>query len=377
MRTLARLFQWASLAAVLAAPLAASAQPDQLTVHDPFFEPGRFMTRNLQLNGGGNSLVVERGGQVVGTLDIKQRCERCGPGANQIIVGLAGDTRAQACVWNGGARSRGWESVRFALQVPDVPGIYEVRVSGAQAKSCRGAEQWWTRGGGAPNGDSTIGVIVVQGAPAPPPSDRHWRAIMRDIDRTTGDLDDLSEKLRRVTEGRKMNRRDEDDARAYSRQIADLVQTLDALHGELDDAVAQALHETRRDDRPGRRRGPRRFVQPQIVVVAAPDVVEGPMAMAPDTYSRLLARIDDAAFPDAQLKALRDAIHADGWFLTSQAVGILKHFSFDNHKVDAAAMMCPRIVEPGALPELMAAFDFESYRDQLREKTHNRCGYMP
>jgi len=377
MRSFAHSFRWALLAILLGAPLAASAQPgQQLTVHDPFFEPGRFMTRNLTLNGGGNSLVMQRGGQVVGTLDIKQRCDRCGPTPNQIIIGLAGDAEAQACIWNGGARSRGWESVRFALNVPDEPGIYEVRVRQAEARSCRGAEKWWSRGRqGPPGGDNTIGVIVVAGEAAPPPSNRNWREIMRDIDRTTGDLDDASEKLRRATRGRAMNRRDQDDAKAYARQIADLTRTLVALHGELDEVVSRALHESRRD-RPGRRRG-HRFAPPKIVIVAAPEPDFGPQAMAPDAYSRLVQRIDDASFPDAQLKALRDALNADNYLLTSQAVGILGHFSFDNHKVDAAAMMCPYIVEHGALPELLAAFTFESYRDELREKTHNRCGYAP
>ena len=379
MRSIARLIQLTSLAALLAAPLAASAQPGALTVHDPFFETGRFMTRNLRLNGGGNSLVVAHGGNVVGTLELKQRCHDCPPnGRNQIIIGLGGDAQAQACIWNGGPRSKGWEAARFALDVPDVPGVYEVRVRDAQAGSCRDAPRWWNvdRPGG-PTGDSTIGVIVVEGDPVPPPpAERPWRAVMRDIDQTTGDLDDVAQKLERTTKGRSMNRRDQDDARRLSKRAADLVRTLDDLHGELDDAMARALHETRRDDRPGRIR-PRPFVRPTIVVVAAPEPDFGPQPMAPDAYSRLLKRIDDAAFPDAQLQTLRDAINADAYFLTRQALGVLNEFSFDNHKVDAAAMMCPRIVEPGALPELLGAFTFDNYRDELRSATHNRCGYQP
>jgi len=377
MRPFARLLQLTCMTALAGAPLVAAAQPGQLTVHDPFYETGRFLARHLVLNGGGNSLVVPRGGRIDATLDVNQRCPGCRGSANQIIVGLAGEPGAQACVWSGGASSNGWQATRFALDVPDVPGLYEVRVRYAQAASCRDATRWWrTDRPQGPTGDATIGIIVVQGDPEPPPpAERPVREIMKDIDAATADLDASADKLQRVAGGR-MDRRDKDEVRRLGDRIGDIAKTLAGLHGELDDAVRRALHEDRRDDRPGRHRSPR-FERPNIVVVAAPDVDPGPQPLSPSDFSQLVKRIDDAAFPDAQLNALSDAINAGAYFLTRQAVGVMGHFAFDNNKVDAAAMMCPRIVEAGPLPDLLGAMTFESYRGELRKKTNNRCGLRP
>ena len=76
MRPFARLLQLTCMTALAGAPLVAAAQPGQLTVHDPFYETGRFLARHLVLNGGGNSLVVPRGGRIDATLDVNRDQDR-------------------------------------------------------------------------------------------------------------------------------------------------------------------------------------------------------------------------------------------------------------------------------------------------------------
>ncbi len=123
----------------------------------------RYSVRDLKLNGEGNNIRLAQGGQVKATLEINHDCRECGGAINQIIVGLAGEDRAQACVWNGGQSSRGWQTVSFTLRIPQAPGSYEVRTRYAQAYNCKDAIGWWKidRSQG-PGEQSTIGVVVVE-----------------------------------------------------------------------------------------------------------------------------------------------------------------------------------------------------------------------
>jgi hypothetical protein len=137
----------------------------------PFQEPGRFVVRNVRLAGQGPSITVSNGGVIEGTMEIQHNCPGCGGAINQVIVGLGNEPQAQQCVWNGGAHSRGFETVRFQLVIPNQPGTYEVRVRYAQAYSCQqGALGWWRvdRPQG-PDARSNIGIVVVQGQQNPPP----------------------------------------------------------------------------------------------------------------------------------------------------------------------------------------------------------------
>ncbi|MCA9534760.1 MAG: DUF642 domain-containing protein [Myxococcales bacterium] len=141
-----------------------------------FQEQGRFVVRNVRLQGQGPSITVASGGVIQGTMEIQHNCPGCGGAINQVIVGLAGEPNAQQCVWNGGAYSRGFETVNFQLVIPNQPGTYEVRVRYAQAYGCQqGALGWWRvdRPQG-PDARSTIAVVtvapqVVQPPPVQPP----------------------------------------------------------------------------------------------------------------------------------------------------------------------------------------------------------------
>ena len=374
MRAPSRLAHWlpiAALAVALAAPLSASAEPS-ISVHDPFHEPGRFTVKNLQLEGRGNNLVLTRGGRVNATLDVFQHCRDCGGSLNQIIVSVAGDRDAQACVWSGGARSNGWEATRFTLDVPDAPGVYEVRARYAQARSCRDALRWWrTDRPDGPNPDSTIGIIIIEGEPEPEPAERPLREIRADLDRTLAALDEASTRLVELADKRLDGKRQR-RVLELSVEVQRLSRALRALNEELEDAVRREL-----GDRRGRRERRPRFERPRVVVVAAPEPDFGPRPMAPREYDALLRRIDDATFSDAQKNALRDEITAGSFFLVRQALGVIEKFPHDSDKVDAAVLLCPVIVEARALPELLGAMTFESSRDDLRRRTKGRCGLQP
>jgi len=350
------LFGAALLTAALVAP--ALAQPGAVRVHDPFHEGGRFTVQNLNLGGQGNMLVIPEGGRVSATLDVNHDCRGCGAAVNQVIVGLAGEPRAQACIWSGGARSGGWQSTRFSLAVPDEPGVYEVRVRYAQARSCRDAAAWWrTDRPHGPGAASTIGVIVVEGHAAPAP--REARIILREMDRVTGAL--------------AANAQDIAANARQARRVERLARAASALAGELGELQA----ELREAMSPSARPAPRPRVRRPEIIRVGPAPVVAPEPMAPGDFRRFVQRVEQATFSSAMKTAVSDALHAGAYLTTGQAVALLGKFAHDSDKVDVAALVCPHIVEPGALPELLAAFTFESYRQELRERTGNVCGWQP
>jgi hypothetical protein len=162
----------------------------------------RFKIRDVRIDGHGDSVCVREGGMYEVSFDILHDCSECGNAVNQVIVGLAGEDRAQASVWNGKQRSGGgprvvnagtrvaamaednpgpaeWVNVSFGIVVPDEPGTYFVRARYAQAyqgrlmtAEGRGVAQpeshdvlgWWKvdRPDG-PGPESTIGTIIVEG----------------------------------------------------------------------------------------------------------------------------------------------------------------------------------------------------------------------
>jgi formylglycine-generating enzyme required for sulfatase activity len=137
-------------------------------IHDQFVEKfgggqgNRFLTRNLQLSGEGNQIYLNKGGQINATMEINHNCPECGTAINQIIVGIAGENQAQACVWIGGSTSNGWQDVAFSLNIPYTPGVYYIRTRYAQAYNSEDALNWWKvdRSDG-PTSEANIGSVVV------------------------------------------------------------------------------------------------------------------------------------------------------------------------------------------------------------------------
>ncbi len=160
----------------------------------------RFKIRNVKIQGSGPILVVERGGTFEVSLELLHDCVSCGNAVNQVIVGLGGEPRAQASIWNGKQRSGGetlivnadtemqalaqdnpgpgeWVKLSFTIQVPDAAGDYFLRARYAQdyqgnlrtEDALRYLQPvfpaplgWWTvdRPDG-PGPESNIGVIRV------------------------------------------------------------------------------------------------------------------------------------------------------------------------------------------------------------------------
>jgi hypothetical protein len=161
----------------------------------------RFKIRNVKIDGQGDAVHVRGGGSHELSFDVLHDCRECGNAVNQVIVGLAGQDRAQASVWNGKQRSGGglkvvnpgidvealaednpgpaeWVNVSCDIVVPDEPGTYSVRARYAQAYQGRlmTAEGrtipqpeyldvlgWWKvdRPDG-PGPESAIGTIIVE-----------------------------------------------------------------------------------------------------------------------------------------------------------------------------------------------------------------------
>ncbi|MFJ6982952.1 MULTISPECIES: hypothetical protein [unclassified Streptomyces] len=163
-------------------------------------EPSRFTIRDVRIDGRGDVVTVRRGGAYEVRFALLHDCGGCGNAINQVIVGLAGEDRAQASVWNGKQRSGGglrvvnsatpvealaednpgpaeWVEIACDIVVPDAPGVHEIRARYAQAYQGRLMTPegrvvpqpeypdvlcWWTvdRPDG-PGPESTIGTIVV------------------------------------------------------------------------------------------------------------------------------------------------------------------------------------------------------------------------
>ncbi|MCS6914110.1 MAG: DUF4476 domain-containing protein [Myxococcales bacterium] len=95
------------------------------------------------------------------------------------------------------------------------------------------------------------------------------------------------------------------------------------------------------------------------------------LPMSEDRFAHLLHQVRSATFERAQLNLLRDAVRSGSWFTCRQIVAIMGLLSFDHTKVEAAALLYPRAVDPQNVADLLSALTFESHRQQLRQ----RLGY--
>nr|MDJ0596922.1 hypothetical protein [Pleurocapsa sp. MO_226.B13] len=122
---------------------------------------GQVTLSEFTLNNKGNVVNATPGEKINVSANYIYDCPECQRGAiNQIIVGIAGENSAQACIYNGGIQ--GSSSNQFTLTAPNEPGIYDIRFRYAQAYGCeQGALDWW-RVDGEPTAEANIGAIVVE-----------------------------------------------------------------------------------------------------------------------------------------------------------------------------------------------------------------------
>lgn len=122
---------------------------------------GQVKLTNFTLNNKSNVISVAPGEKINGSANYIYDCPDCQPGSiNQIIVGIAGQNTAQACIYSQ-LGTKGAGSNKFELTAPREPGIYYIRFRYAQAYGCeQGALGWW-RVGNEPTAEANIGAIVV------------------------------------------------------------------------------------------------------------------------------------------------------------------------------------------------------------------------
>ena len=103
----------------------------------------RYQIRNVSIAGNSNQYKGQKGANVKVSMEINHNCIDCRGAINQIIVGIGGEEKAQACVWSGMQSSGGWEIVNFKIQLPQKKGIYYLRSRYAQAYTCANSLGWW------------------------------------------------------------------------------------------------------------------------------------------------------------------------------------------------------------------------------------------
>ena len=105
-------------------------------------------------------------------------------------------------------------------------------------------------------------------------------------------------------------------------------------------------------------------MQPETEAVAEPS---GPMAMEASAFSSLLKAVQAESFGKGKLSRIHEAA-AGNFFTVAQLRSLLAKFSFEKEKVDAAAALHPRLVDPGNFFQVYQDFTFESNKKLLRKK---------
>ncbi len=342
-----------------------SAQSTRIDVHDPYFAGMELGTRGLKLAGQGLNIELDRGGRVEASIEFLVDCPNgCAPREQQqVLVGFANAPEAQACVWQGAGSTNGWLAARFSFDLPNLPGVYEVRARKTRARSCAEAMTLWKNHRGD---DPAIGVIVVDTADQPTRGDRRKNREIAELQRAFDaslirqeqvqrQLLDLSS---RPTNGRR------------AREINTLVRESITLTTELRLIQTELREELEERNNPGRQKP--RIIRPTIAVVA--DLDPFPVGMPPAEFQAFLRRIDKATFSHHQITAIKDTLNGDVLLGLDQAKTIIAKFAHDADKAEVAALLCPHIIERNALPEILTVLTFESYRDEVRNRTGGRCG---
>jgi len=109
------------------------------------------------------------------------------------------------------------------------------------------------------------------------------------------------------------------------------------------------------------------FEDPMAYDSALPPEPIGPIPMNPDQLRSLLGAVESESFSDSKAAVLRDACRAN-FFTVDQAVTLVSLFDFGDDKVEAAAMLHPRLVDPENFYRVYAVFDFDSDKEELRER---------
>ena len=114
--------------------------------------------------------------------------------------------------------------------------------------------------------------------------------------------------------------------------------------------------------------------EPVIVVREGPVALQRPrshppMPMACDSadFDRVKQAVQGEAFADDQLRVLRSAL-AGRYFNVEQIKQMMGVFAFGEQKIEAAALMRDRLVDPQNWYQVYSALSFDSEKDELRQR---------
>lgn len=113
--------------------------------------------------------------------------------------------------------------------------------------------------------------------------------------------------------------------------------------------------------------------QPPGPPVAVP---VGPVPMDPQRFAGLLGDLRNLSFASEQLDLLRDVVRHQ-WFLTAQVREVMGVFSFDSEKVEAAAILYPKVLDRQDFYQVYGDFTFDSDRQKLRQRVMEMDRSLP
>lgn len=93
----------------------------------------------------------------------------------------------------------------------------------------------------------------------------------------------------------------------------------------------------------------------------------GPMPMEPDDFERFLAELRKLPFPAGRIALVRDVARV-GFFTTVQVVAVVDAMAHGSDKVEVAAILHARVIDPQNFYLVYSHIPFESGRQQLRAR---------
>ena len=92
-----------------------------------------------------------------------------------------------------------------------------------------------------------------------------------------------------------------------------------------------------------------------------------PQPMPGASFAQLIEAIRAASFDDDKVAVVRHAAQTN-WFSANQVGSVMDQISFDDGKIDAAAAMWPRIVDPENSFSIFNKLAFDSSKEKLRKR---------
>lgn len=120
------------------------------------------------------------------------------------------------------------------------------------------------------------------------------------------------------------------------------------------------------DPRPANPSTERRRPAPTPAPAPAPEPAPA-QPMNSGQMQSLLAQINGASFSDDKVQVVKSAASSN-WFTCSQVIAVMQALNFDDDRVEAAAIMHPRVVNKDEWYTVYSGLGFSSSRDKLRAR---------